>query len=102
MAKKDSVIQCSFCGRPPAKVKKLISGPPGVYICDSCIHVCKEILHKALAEDAGIKGVIDGEDKKMGTQELRERLALLRELRDDKAISDEDYQNRVKQLSSHI
>jgi ATP-dependent Clp protease ATP-binding subunit ClpX len=41
---------CSFCGKSHAEVKKLIAGP-GVYICDSCINVCKNILDKELAEE---------------------------------------------------
>jgi len=41
---------CSFCGKSHAEVKKLIAGP-GVYICDSCINVCKNILDKELVED---------------------------------------------------
>jgi ClpX C4-type zinc finger protein len=27
---------CTFCGRPPSEVKKLVSGPD-VYICDGCV-----------------------------------------------------------------
>ncbi|HEV2805779.1 MAG TPA: ATP-dependent Clp protease ATP-binding subunit ClpX [Chthoniobacterales bacterium] len=42
---------CSFCGKSHAEVRKLIAGP-GVYICDSCINVCKSILDKELNEDA--------------------------------------------------
>jgi len=42
---------CSFCGKSHAEVRKLIAGP-GVYICDSCINVCKGILDKELSEDA--------------------------------------------------
>jgi ATP-dependent Clp protease ATP-binding subunit ClpX len=34
---------CSFCGKSHAEVKKLISGP-GVYICDNCIILCKNVL----------------------------------------------------------
>ena len=41
---------CSFCGKSHAEVRKLIAGP-GVYICDSCINVCKGILDKELNED---------------------------------------------------
>src|SRR5205823_2831823 len=37
----------SFCGKSHAEVKKLIQGP-GVYICDSCIIVCKNVLDKEL------------------------------------------------------
>tara|TARA_R110002096_G_scaffold4501_14_gene21144 strand:+ start:4036 stop:5268 length:1233 start_codon:yes stop_codon:yes gene_type:complete len=42
---------CSFCGKSHAEVKKLIAGP-GVYICDSCINVCKGILDKELGEES--------------------------------------------------
>ncbi len=42
---------CSFCGKSHAEVRKLIAGP-GVYICDSCINVCKGILDKELNEES--------------------------------------------------
>ena len=42
---------CSFCGKSHAEVRKLIAGP-GVYICDSCITVCKGILDKELNDEA--------------------------------------------------
>ena len=38
---------CSFCGRPREKVDKLISGPNGLFICDSCVEAC----NAALSED---------------------------------------------------
>ncbi len=41
---------CSFCGKSHAEVRKLIAGP-GVYICDSCIVVCKGILDKEIGEE---------------------------------------------------
>jgi len=41
---------CSFCGKSQAEVRKLIAGP-GVYICDSCITVCKSILDKELGDE---------------------------------------------------
>ena len=40
---------CSFCGKSHSEVQKLIAGP-GVYICDLCIHVCKDILDKELSD----------------------------------------------------
>lgn len=42
---------CSFCGKSHAEVRKLIAGP-GVYICDSCVAVCKNILDKKVEEEA--------------------------------------------------
>src|ERR1700683_1126650 len=45
MARPANLTMCSFCGKSHAEVRKLIAGP-GVYICDSCITVCKNILDK--------------------------------------------------------
>jgi ATP-dependent Clp protease ATP-binding subunit ClpX len=42
---------CSFCGKSHAEVRKLISGP-GVYICDNCIILCKNVLDRELAVQA--------------------------------------------------
>ncbi len=47
---------CSFCGKSHSEVRKLIAGP-GVYICDSCITVCKGILDKELSEDTRKKSL---------------------------------------------
>src|SRR5205085_5229213 len=51
MARASKLTMCSFCGKSHAEVRKLIAGP-GVYICDSCINVCKGILDKELNEEA--------------------------------------------------
>ena len=51
MARAANLTTCNFCGKSHAEVRKLIAGP-GVYICDSCINVCKGILEKELTEDA--------------------------------------------------
>src|SRR5207244_3967408 len=34
---------CSFCGKPPAEVAKLIAGPK-VYICDKCVGAAERVL----------------------------------------------------------
>ncbi len=53
MARSNQLTMCSFCGKAAAEVKKLIQGP-GVYICDSCVLVCKSVLDKELrAETRG-------------------------------------------------
>lgn len=44
---------CSFCGKAHNEVRKMIAGPAGVYICDSCVSVCKTIIDRELAEAAG-------------------------------------------------
>ena len=47
MARPTHLTLCSFCGKSHSEVKKLIQGP-GVYICDCCIIVCKNVLDKEL------------------------------------------------------
>ena len=54
MARATNLTMCSFCGKSHAEVKKLIAGP-GVYICDSCILVCKGILDKELGEEPEVE-----------------------------------------------
>src|SRR6185295_11975962 len=56
MARPTQLTLCSFCGKSHAEVRKLIAGP-GVYICDSCIVVCKGVLDKELAAEGRKKGV---------------------------------------------
>jgi ATP-dependent Clp protease ATP-binding subunit ClpX len=51
MARPANLTMCSFCGKSHAEVRKLIAGP-GVYICDSCINVCKNILDKEMKDEA--------------------------------------------------
>ncbi|MFD1471417.1 ATP-dependent Clp protease ATP-binding subunit ClpX [Companilactobacillus mishanensis] len=43
-------ISCSFCGKTQDQVKKIVAGP-GVYICNECIDLCKEIIDEELGED---------------------------------------------------
>lgn len=50
MARASNLTMCSFCGKSHAEVRKLIAGP-GVYICDSCITICKGILDKEFTEE---------------------------------------------------
>ncbi len=45
MARPTNITLCSFCGKSHSEVKKLIAGP-GVYICDNCVVLCKNVLDK--------------------------------------------------------
>jgi ATP-dependent Clp protease ATP-binding subunit ClpX len=38
--------RCSFCGKSQDQVQRLIAGPSGVYICDECIDLCREIIEE--------------------------------------------------------
>ncbi len=44
---------CSFCGKSQNEVRKMIAGPAGVYICDSCVSVCKTIIDRELRAPEG-------------------------------------------------
>jgi ATP-dependent Clp protease ATP-binding subunit ClpX len=48
MAKSTKMTFCSFCGKSAAEVRKMIAGPAGVHICDSCVSVCKTIIDREL------------------------------------------------------
>ena len=48
MAKATKMTFCSFCGKSQNEVRKMIAGPAGVYICDSCVTVCKTIIDREL------------------------------------------------------
>ncbi len=50
MAKATKINFCSFCGKPQGEVKKMIAGPANVFICDSCVRVCKTIIDRELGE----------------------------------------------------
>ena len=60
MKNNEDQLFCSFCGKPKELVKKLIAGPNGIYICDECIEVCREIMKE--------------DDKKTGVSEKVELL----------------------------
>jgi len=38
--------RCSFCGKGQDQVQRLIAGPGGVYICDECVDLCREIIEE--------------------------------------------------------
>ena len=45
MASKGKTVErCTFCEKSRHHVQSLISGPPGVYICNECIEICNTIL----------------------------------------------------------
>lgn len=49
--KKNSTLQCSFCGKDQDEVKKLIAGQ-SVYICNECVDLCNDILGEEGVETA--------------------------------------------------
>ncbi|MBQ3451772.1 MAG: ATP-dependent Clp protease ATP-binding subunit ClpX [Selenomonadaceae bacterium] len=63
-------LKCSFCGKSEHVVRKLIAGT-GVYICDSCVELCNEILRNDTDEEDGF---VVGTDKLPKPKEICNRL----------------------------
>ncbi len=38
--------RCSFCNKAQEEVRRLISGQNGVYICDECVELCRELIQE--------------------------------------------------------
>lgn len=47
-----TTYRCSFCAKSQDQVQRLIAGPGGVYICDECIDLCREIIEEEQAASA--------------------------------------------------
>ena len=92
MARPTNLTMCSFCGRSHAEVRKLIAGP-GVYICDSCIVVCKNILDKELREEGQGKDGVARTLRVPKPQEIRRAL--------DEHVIGQDYAKRVLSVAVH-
>ena len=75
-------IKCSFCGKTQEEVKKIVAGP-GVYICNECIDVCKNIVEEGYEDDEDIKYTLDDEYYLPSPAEIKDIL-------DDYVIGQED------------
>lgn len=51
---------CNFCGRSGDEVERLIAGP-GVFICNECIEICRNILEEEMKTSKKKKGLPDFE-----------------------------------------
>lgn len=49
-----NILKCSFCGKNQEEVNKLISGP-NVFICDSCVELCHEIIEEYKEDKSNTK-----------------------------------------------
>ena len=51
MAKNDDrSVRCSFCGKRPEQVRRIMSGPNNVYICNECVELCTTLLREDMYE----------------------------------------------------
>ena len=44
---------CSFCGKPQEQVRRLVAGP-GVFICDECVELCREIIEEDYSDATNV------------------------------------------------
>jgi len=42
-----SSLRCSFCHKAKDLVEQLLAGPGGVYICNTCVDCCQQIMRDA-------------------------------------------------------
>ena len=42
----DKSIRCSFCGKRQEQVKRMMSGPNDVYICNECVELCNSLIRE--------------------------------------------------------
>ncbi len=65
MASKDGKeeIRCSFCGKPKSKTRKIVAGPPGIYICDECVSICYDIIEDDMDDESRIGSEGPGPDE---------------------------------------
>ncbi len=67
--KEQKQLFCSFCGKPKELAHRLIAGPNGIYICDECIEICREVMKEDAAKDGKSNSV-----PLLKPQEIKERL----------------------------
>src|SRR5437667_6942066 len=41
---RSKTLYCSFCFKSQHEVRRLISGPAAIFICDECVELCNEII----------------------------------------------------------
>ncbi len=46
----DKGVRCSFCGKRQEQVKRMMSGPNNIYICNECVDLCNSLIREDLYE----------------------------------------------------
>jgi ATP-dependent Clp protease ATP-binding subunit ClpX len=83
--KKDTNLECSFCGKKRNEVKKLIAGPTS-YICNECINISHKIINDVEVEELNLEHIPE-------PQEIKDFL-------DDYVIG-QDYAKEVLSVSAY-
>ena len=71
-------IHCSFCMKKQNQVEMMISGPPGIYICNECVEKCADLIGDDLPKRKQRGKVVDKKETMLRDlpkpQEIKERL----------------------------
>src|SRR5258708_35296226 len=67
-AQPSATLYCSFCFKSQHQVRKLISGPANIFICDECVEICNEVIADRIPTGAKSSPV------ELPTERLLERL----------------------------
>ena len=59
--------RCSFCGKTQDQVRRLISGSAGVYICNECVNLCRDIIDEEQTRAPKSARAMAGRDPHAGT-----------------------------------
>ena len=63
-------VKCSFCGKSQETVSRIVAGP-GVYICNECIELCKNILEDDYYEEDEIGYTLTEKSKLPTPKEIK-------------------------------
>ena len=66
-------IKCSFCGKSQDAVNRIVAGP-GVYICDECVSVCKNIIENDTYNEDEFEYSLQEEEKLLSPKEIKDIL----------------------------
>ena len=63
------ILYCTFCFKSQHEVRRLISGPFDIFICDECVELCNEYIADRKPKSAKI-----GSAEELPTERLLQRL----------------------------
>ena len=66
-------VKCSFCGKSQDSVNRIVAGP-GVYICDECVSVCKNIIENDTYNEDEFEYSLQEEEKLLSPKEIKDIL----------------------------
>ncbi len=93
--RKNDTEVCSFCGKGRHQVNSLISGPPGINICNECIDICNTILY----EENRKQGLTDPASPALVSHDVPKPSAIKAHL--DEYVIGQDHAKRVLSVSVH-